>query len=214
MLPHAVLTADLFHIVQLAVKAVGDVRRRVVRARYGRRGRSGDPEYGIKSLLVRNLEHLSPAQFAKITATLDRDRYGQEIAVAWIAKEKLRDALNLRAQVTGSVPCEREVRDRLFAFYHWCAQNDDIRELVSLARTISRWEDQIVAAVITGVTNATAESLNRLAKLEARLAYGFRNPLNQQRRVRIACTRGYRRRSRTATPRRTHAVTGRKPDPG
>jgi transposase len=214
MLPHAVLTADLFHIVQLAVKAVGDVRRRVVRARYGRRGRSGDPEYGIKSLLVRNLAHLSPAQFAKITATLDRDRYGQEIAAAWIAKEKLRDALNLRARVTGSVPCEREARDRLFAFYHWYAQNDDIREPVSLARTISRWEDQIVAAVITGVTNATAESLNRLAKLEARLAYGFRNPLNQQRRVRIACTRGYRRRSCTATPRRTHAVTGRKPDPG
>ena len=30
MLPHAVLTADLFHVVQLAVKAVGDVRRRVV----------------------------------------------------------------------------------------------------------------------------------------------------------------------------------------
>jgi hypothetical protein len=28
----------------------------------------------------------------------------------------------------------------------------------------------------TGVTSATAESLNRLAKLEARHAYGFRNP--------------------------------------
>jgi len=65
MLPRAVLTVDLFHVVQLAVKAVGDVRRRVVRARYGRRGRSGDPEYGVKGLLVRNLEHLSPAQFAK-----------------------------------------------------------------------------------------------------------------------------------------------------
>jgi hypothetical protein len=30
--------------------------------------------------------------------------------------------------------------------------------------------------VTTGITNATSESLNRLAKLEARLAYGFRNP--------------------------------------
>jgi transposase len=68
--------------------------------------------------------------------------------------------------------------------------------------------------VITGITNTTAESLNRLAKLEARLAYGFRNPLNQRRRVRIACTRGYRRRSRTATSTRTRMVTGRQPDPG
>jgi transposase len=214
MLPHATLTVDLFHIVQLAVKAAGDVRRRVVRARYGRRGRSGDPEYGIKGLLARNLEHLTAARFAKILDTLDRDRYGQEIAAAWIAKEKLRDALNLRARATGSTPCERQVRDRLFAFYDWCARHDDIPELATLARTIARWEDQIAAAVLTGITNATSESLNRLAKLEARLAYGFRNPLNQRRRVRIACTRGYRRKSRTATSTRTPTVTGRKHDPG
>ena len=57
--------------------------------------------------------------------------------------------------------------------------------------------------MLTGITNATSESLNRLAKLEARLAYGFRNPLNQQRRVRIACTRGYRRRTRSAISIRT-----------
>jgi Transposase len=199
MLPHATLTVDLFHVVQLAVKAAGDVRRRVVRARYGRRGRSGDPEYGIKGLLARNLEHLTGAQFATIIDTLDRDRYGQEIAAAWIGKEKLRDALNLRARVTGSTPCERQVRDRLLAFYDWCARHDDIPELITLARTISRWEDEITAAVLTGITSATSESLNRLAKPEARLAYGFRNPLNQRRRVRIACTRGYRRKSRTAT---------------
>jgi transposase len=208
-----VLAVDLSHVVQLAVKTVGDVRRRAVRGKYGRRGRSGDPEYGIKNLLTRNLEHLSPTQFEKIIATLDRDADGQEIAIAWIAKAKLRDALNLRARTTRSTPCERQVRDRLFAFYDWCAQNDTIPELSSLAATISRWESQLVAAVITGVTNATSQSLNRLAKLEARLAYGFRNPANQRRRVRIACTRGTRRRSQAATRNRTRPVTETQPIP-
>lgn len=211
MLPHATLVVDLFHVVQLAVKMTGDVRRRVVRARYGRRGRSGDAEYGIKSLLARNLEHLTAAQFAKVTDTLGGDPHGQEILAAWIAKEKLRDVLNLRARVTGSTPCERDVRGRLFAFYDWCARNDDIPELLTLARTVSRWEDQIVAAVLTGVTNARSESLNRIAKLEARKAYSFRNPANQRRRVRIACTRS--RPGRTAI-RRSRSVTGRPPDPG
>ena len=192
----------------------GDVRRRAVRGKYGRRGRAGDPGYGIKNLLVRNLEHLSPAQFAKVTGTLDADAGGQEIAAAWIGKEKLRHALNLRARVTGSVPCERNVRDRLFAFCDWRACNDDIPGLLSLATTISRREDQIVCAVLTGVTNATSESLNRLAKLEARLGYGFRNPANQRRRVRTACTRARRRPSRSATTRRTHSVIGQKPHPG
>jgi transposase len=214
MLPRAVLTVDLFQVVQFAVKAVGDVRRRVVRARYGRRGRSGNPEYGIKNLLARDVEHLSPDQFAKVITTLDGNRHGQEIATAWIAKESSATPSTCGARITGPVPCERQVRDRLFCFYDWCAQNDDIPELVSLARTVSRWEDEIAAAVITGMTNATAESLNRLAKFEARLAYGFRNPRNQQRRVRIACTRGCRRRSRTATTTRTRTVTGRKPRPG
>jgi transposase len=86
-LPRAQLVVDLFHVVQLAVKMTGDVRRRAVREKYGRRGRSGDAGYGIKSLLVRNLEHPRPEQFAKIMDTLSADRHGQEIAAAWIGKE-------------------------------------------------------------------------------------------------------------------------------
>jgi transposase len=131
MLPQAQIVVDLFHVVQLAVKAIGDVRRRAVREQYGRRGRSGDAEYGVKGLLVRNLENLSAAQFAKVMDTLGGGRHGQQVLAAWIGKEKLRDALNLRARVTGSAPCERDVRGRLFAFYDWCARNDDIGELVT-----------------------------------------------------------------------------------
>ena len=213
-LPQAQVAVDLFHVVQLAVKTSGDVRRRAIREKYGRRGRKDDPEYGIKGLLSRNLEDLAPEKFNKIIETLDADGHGQQIAIAWIAKEKLRAALNLRARITGSRPCERQVRDRLFAFYDWCAASEDIPELTSLARTVSRWEDEIVTAVLTGVTNATSESLNRIAKLEARMAYGFRSPENQRRRVRIACTRGTRRRSPTATSKRKRSVISRKQVPG
>jgi hypothetical protein len=113
--------------------------------------------------------------------------------------------LNLRARITRSAPCERDVRGRLFSFYDWCAQNDDIPELVALARTVSRWEEEIVAAVLTGVSNASAESLNRIAKLEAHQAYSFRNPAIQRRRVRTACTRG-RSRAPARTKRRSRLV--------
>jgi len=80
---------DLFHVVQLAVKMTGDVRRaggpgEVRPARPLR----ATPSTG-SGPLVRNLEHLRPEQFAKVTDTLSRDRHGQEIAVAWIGKEKL-----------------------------------------------------------------------------------------------------------------------------
>ncbi len=49
---------------------------------------------------MRNLEHLSPAQFAKVMDILGGDRHGQEILAAWIAKEKLRDMLNLRGRTS------------------------------------------------------------------------------------------------------------------
>ena len=45
-----------------------------------------------------DLEQLSPAQFAKVMDTLGSSRHGQQILAAWIGKEKLRDALNLRAR--------------------------------------------------------------------------------------------------------------------
>ena len=153
------------------------------------------PSTGSSTCWRRTWRTLSGEQFGKIIETLDATGAGQHIALAWIGKEKLRDALNLRARVTGSVPCERQVRDRLFSFYDWCAQNEQVSELTALAATIARWENQIVTAVLTGVTNARSESFNRIAKLGARHAYGFRNPASQRRRVRTACTRGTRRKT-------------------
>jgi transposase len=88
MLLRAQIVVDLFHVVQLAVKMTGDVRRRAVREKYGRRGRSGDAEYGVKGLLVRNLEHLRPEQFDEVIDVLGADRHGQQILAAWIGKEK------------------------------------------------------------------------------------------------------------------------------
>ena len=161
---------------------------------------------------MQNLEHLSPGQFAKVTDTLGRDLGGQEIAAAWIGKEKLRrtcaptSPARSRASATsaaGSPPSK-----------DWYACNDDIPELVSLARTVSRWGNEIVAAVPDRNHEFHFQSLNRLAKLEARQAYGFRNPASQRRHIRIACTRGTRRRSRNATATKTRLVTRRQHDPG
>ena len=49
-LPQAQIAVDLFHVVQLAVKAVGDVRRRAIREKHGRRGKKDDPELVIRRL--------------------------------------------------------------------------------------------------------------------------------------------------------------------
>ena len=61
-----------------------------------------------------------------------------------------------------------------------------------LAKTIEKWQQPVIDAVLTGYSNAKAEAHNRTAKMVARTARGFANPRNQARRVRMATTRRVR----------------------
>jgi transposase len=87
------------------------------------------------------------------------------------------------------------ISHRLWVFYRWCADTD-IPELRRLAGTIEAWWPQIEAFIRTGVTNAASEGVNRLIKLEARNAFGFRNPVNQRLRSRCASVRAASRRAK------------------
>jgi hypothetical protein len=77
-----------------------------------------------------------------------------------------------------------------------------VPEVIRFARTIEAWQAPIIAALQTGLTNARTEGCSRNVKHVGRIAFGFRNPDNQRRRVRWACTR----RSRRAAPSRHNAT--------
>jgi transposase len=221
-LPNAKLVVDHFHVVQLANQAVTDARRRVTWTLRGRRGRTGDGEWEVRRLLMRNREDLSRRRFARMWNTLvDLGDPGYDILAGYIAKELLRELLALARDD----PSPHRIRQRLYAFYHWCAQAD-LPELHRLATTVEQWWPGIETFIQTGITNAASEGVNRVAKLVARNAYGFRNPANQRLRVRCATTRrarGHldtRRTGRTNRPRRgkdhpasTAAATYTRPNP-
>lgn len=184
-LPQATLVVDHFHVVQLANRTVNLVRRRVTASLRGRRVRASDPEYGIRRRLLRNREDLTDAKFADMwNRLIDLDAPGEQILTAWIAKEELRTLLALAR----THPTRHQVSQRLWDFYRWCADSD-IPELAVLARTVETWWPQIEAFLHTGTTNAASEGVNRLIKLEARNAYGFRNPTKQRLRSRCATRR-------------------------
>lgn len=114
---------------------------------------------------------------------------GEDILAAWIAKEELRALLALAR----THPSRHQISQRLWAFYRWCADTG-IPELHRLATTVQAWWPQIEAFILTGFTNAASEGVNRLIKLEARNAFGFRNPINQRLRSRCASVRAAWRR--------------------
>lgn len=191
-LPHAMLVVDHFHLVQLANQVVSAVRRRVTTKLRGRRVRKDDPEYGLRRRLLRNREDLTTEKFTDMWNRLaNLGQAGDEILAAWIAKEELRTLLALARTSTS----RHQISHRLWTFYRWCADTN-ITELHRLARTIQDWWPHIEAFIFTGITNAASEGTNRLIKLEARNAFGFRNPINQRLRSRCATTRAARRQAK------------------
>ncbi|WP_079172485.1 transposase [Streptomyces misionensis] len=75
-----------------------------------------------------------------------------------------------------------------FKFLTWCADSE-IPEVRQLAVTVDRWWPEIAAFIATGHSNAKSEGINRVIKLVARAAHGFRNPANQRLRTRCVTTR-------------------------
>jgi len=143
----------------LANKAVTAVRQRVTRDLLGRRGRKLDPAWANRRLLLHGRERLSEAALARMwNGCVDHVPSGQ-ILSAWIAKEELR-ALCATAARGGHLG---EIRDRLYAFYRWCA-DAQIPELTTLAETIETWWPAIEVFLTTGLTNARTEGTNRLIK--------------------------------------------------
>ena len=192
-LPQAIVIADRFHLVKKANDMVDAVRRRVTWTQRGRRGRKADVEWINRRRLLRGAERLTDAQRTTLFAKLLSADPNEDIAAAWIAKELLRELLScadrggLRYEITAAL-------DR---FYRFCAACT-VPEVIGFARTIETWQAPIIAALQTGLTNARTEGYNRIVKHVGRIAFGFRNPDNQRRRVRWACTR----RSRQVTPSR------------
>lgn len=136
------------------------------------------------------LERLRAGQVQRLWNSLVDNDTTDEVLTAWIAKEELRALMAVARR--GGV--RSDIAHRLTRFYTWCA-TVDILEVTRLAATVDAWRPQIEAFLTTGITNAGTEGTNHLIKDAARVAFGFRNPDNQRRRVRSACTR----RSRLAT---------------
>lgn len=177
-LGHATVVVDHFHAVQLANAAIDDVRRRVQQQVLGHRGRTGDPLYRIRRLLLRGAQTLTERGAARLAVGLDAgDRY-DEVGAAWVAKELLRD-------VYAAVD-HAHARRLLTVFYQWSA-DAEVAEVTRLAKTIAAWEDEVLAYHHERLSNGPTEAMNLLVKKIKRVGHGFRNFTNYRLRLLLHC---------------------------
>ena len=194
-LPQAVIVADRFHLVRLANDMLTEVRQRVTREHYGRRGRKIDPAWVSRRRLLTGYPRLSQEGFVRMwNGLIDTGDPGIEILHAYTVKEDLRALLAL----AGTHPPRCQIARRLERFYLRAA-SCPAPEAHRLAETIEAWWPAIEAGIVTGYSNARSEGYNRLAKHVGRDAFGFRNVDNQRQRIRWACTRQHRQESAART---------------
>ena len=146
-LPHTAVSVDHFHLIQLANQMLTMVRQRVSRDLKGRRGRTIDPSWANRRLLLRGHDTLSAKGRARLVKTLRQDDPTQEIGAAWGIKEQLRTLL-----ACGSLADAHEEKMRL-GYYVMVA---DMAETWRLWETINAWWTEIEVFLITGVTNERA----------------------------------------------------------
>jgi transposase len=177
-LGRATLVVDPFHVIALANRAIDDVRRRVQNETLSHRGRSGDPLYEIRRLLLRGIERHTERSRARLDAGLAAGDPRDEVLDALLAKEGLRSmyAADSRA----------EAARRLDTFIIEC-RGSTVPELHRLARTISRWRTEILAHHSTGASNGATEAVNLVVKKVIRVAHGFRSFKNFRLRVLLHC---------------------------
>ena len=161
--PQATIVIDNYHVVQLATKALDEVRRE-----YWNELRRAGETAAAKQFkadrwaLLKNPADLTDQQAATLAALRAA---GGKIPRAWAMKEMVRAifAPGLTVETVDALInrlLARLSRSRLAPF-------------VRLGRTIRKHRDGILAARRLKLSNAAAEALNNKVKLIVRRAYGF-----------------------------------------
>jgi transposase len=178
-LPQARIVLDHFHLVMLANKLLTDVRQRVQHEQQGRRGMKVDPAWAHRRLLLRAGNELGPRALSRLNTVFETDDPTGEISAAWGVKELLRQMLAAHGPNGYS---RHETSTRRTRLLQACV-DADMPEATRLAGTIEKWWLEIEGFLQLGVTNARTEGYNRVIKQIKRVACGFRNQDNYERRI-------------------------------
>lgn len=165
-LPNAELVADKFHVLRLLTPHLNRRRKAIVGDRRTAR---------IGRLLLKNGRDLDYFTRGAIWEWLEQHPVLKQL-YAW--KERLHGFYRIKGY-DRAAKALTAMTDELALV--------DMKELVTLRRTLMRWRKEILNYFKTGLTNGRTEGYNNLAKLIQRRAFGYRSFQNYRLRLLNAC---------------------------
>ncbi len=168
-LPAARAVMDPFHVVHLAAEKLTVCRQRIQQDTCGHRGRTGDPLFGIRRIVLTRTELLTDKQKAKLaTALAAHDAHAAIEVTACYYQDLIAAYANpdRRAGKLAMFKCLKRIRAGL---------PKGLDELAQLGRSLWKRRHEILAYFDVGVSNGPVEAINgRLEHLRG-IALGFRN---------------------------------------
>ena len=168
-LPHALITADKFHVIARVNDALAAVVRRLLSGR-----KRDDPLRKAARLVLRNRDDLDATARTRLAPVL---RQWPELRRAWLLKEDLRRWYRTATATTA--------RLELRAWQGMVAAEAP-PELQALGGMLANWGEEILNHFATRVTQGVVEGKNHRAKVIQRQAYGYRNFANYRLRLLLA----------------------------
>lgn len=167
---------DPFHVVQLAQRAVDDVRRAEWNA--AGKSKSGHGRW-VKSVRWSLLKAPECQTVGQLAALHEVEQANKRLYRAFLLKEELRLLYHLE---------DRTLADaHLTAWLAW-ASRSKLKPFVKLARTIRRHRDGIIAAIRLGLSNSRMEALNSKVRLLSHRSFGFHGPQPLIALIYLCCT--------------------------
>jgi len=174
--PDAEVCFDPFHVVQLAQRAVDDVRRR----EWNDVGKSNSGHgRWVKSVRWSLLKAPERQTVRQLAALHEVQHANRRLYRAFLLKEQLRLLYHL--------PDPSLADDHLTAWLAW-ASRSKLKPFVKLARTLRARRDGILAAIRLGINNGRMEGLNSKVRLLSHRSFGFHGPQPLIALIYLCCT--------------------------
>jgi len=159
--PHAIITFDRFHVIKLMNGRLDQLRRELVAAAGDQAAKQSIK--GMRWLLLKNALNLSADAKTALNQSLKANK---PLATAYLLKEEL--------SLLWFMANRKQARSFLA---QWCqkAVASGIKQLIAMAKTLTRFAENILHFFVTGLTSAAVEGTNRKIRTLLRNAYGLRD---------------------------------------
>lgn len=151
VLPDATIVADKFHVVALVGRALQEV--------HGETRRRGNTAW----LLQRGIERLRDAEKQQLVRVLEQDA---RLATAWRLKEVIRALYRAPTETAAAHTLHDWIAD---------AATSGLAPFERAARTLRRWQTEVLGYWRYPITNAVVEGKHNRVKVLKRRGYGYRN---------------------------------------